>query len=316
MLDDSSGSNGPAKRVERMGQKRPIGSAPPRESNQRSTSLALVHEEEPVRPGVPSRERVDGRVAFVIGDSNRIALRLARAFAQTGTDIATSIEQEATDRATLKRIADSERIRLHDVVGDMVSEPGITLSVREVINTLGSIDVLLYAAGDAPFNAPYLAEEELGWSRAAEAHILRLSYVCQAVLPHMADRGGGSVVLFTAPARLRPWPDIASSAADLVLLEFMKLLSQRWSPHNVRVNAVSPGWIGSDAGTKTSDREHDPRQQLSGTRPESSLDAAITAARWLASDAASHVRGAHLALDDHHMRGDLLQRGRSFRVRR
>lgn len=273
-----------------------------RQSRSRRSFLALRAEQEGSAnsDGCSNPRCLDGKVAFITGDSERISLHLADAFARAGADIATSMAQMSPESVGPIDLGGSSRVRVHDVVGKMTCEPEIAASVNGVINSLGTIDVLVYAAEDSPFNSPYMVGHGLNSPEITENRLDRMSGVCQAVLPHMADRGTGSIIIITAPTRTRPWPDIASQSARFVALELVKLLSQTWSPYGVRVNAICPGRIGPLVSARANGHGRSPDHRPVRAVPESALDGVIAAASWLASDASRCVKGAHLALGDHY----------------
>jgi NAD(P)-dependent dehydrogenase (short-subunit alcohol dehydrogenase family) len=240
-----------------------------------------------------------GKVALVTGASRGIGEAIARSFAAAGADVALV----ARSRDELERVATAARqngVRAVVVPCDVTDPDGVGTAVASALDELGGIDVLVNNAGGPVFNASFLDMRESGWHKVIELNLTSVVRFSQHVGQHMTAERRGSVVNITSPATLRPWPAItAYSAAKAAVLNLTQALAQEWAAHNVRVNAVSPGWI---------------RTQINRVFTESPVAEAATAADvpigrwgvpddvcgavvWLASDAASYVTGAHIPVD-------------------
>ena len=86
------------------------------------------------------------------------------------------------------------------------------------------------------------------WERTIRHNLTSAFVVCQAVVPRMAARGGGSVVLMSSlnardgGTRLS---GVAYAAAKAGVLGLMRHLAVDWAPRNVRVNAIAPGPVAT-----------------------------------------------------------------------
>jgi NAD(P)-dependent dehydrogenase (short-subunit alcohol dehydrogenase family) len=169
--------------------------------------------------------------------------------------------------------------RLALVESDVADEAGAVALVARagepsvVVNGVGG-----FAAG---------AHEETAlevWDRLYRMNVRTTAAVCRAALPAMKARGSGAIVNVAALAALDPPGGLgAYVASKAAVVAFTRSLA-REVPHGIRVNAVLPSTIDTPAN-----RAAMPDADFSTwTRPEE-IAAAI---RWLASDAASAVRGA------------------------
>jgi NAD(P)-dependent dehydrogenase (short-subunit alcohol dehydrogenase family) len=129
------------------------------------------------------------------------------------------------------------------------------------------------------------------------------------VLPHMKQRGSGSVVLVVGNDGLKPsyW-EMTAGAANAADLNFAASAAEQYGPHGVRVNTVNPGpvdtdrWDGlekafaRDKGV-TQERAHElavgsiPLGRI--CTPEEVADLVA----FLASPRASFINGAHIPID-------------------
>jgi len=145
-----------------------------------------------------------------------------------------------------------------------------------------------------------LATRERGWHKVMELNLTSVVRFCQAVGEHMSARQSGSVINITSPAALRPWPAItAYGAAKAAVLNLTQALAQEWAHEQVRVNAISPGWIRTEINRVFTEND----AARAATASEVPLgrwgepDEVAAVALWLASDAASYVTGAHITVD-------------------
>ena len=249
-------------------------------------------------PGT-GRFSLAGKVALVTGASRGIGEAIARSFAGAGADLVLV----ARSRRELERVATAageHGVRALVVPCDVTDADGVGSAVSRAVDELGAIDVLVNNAGGPVFNAPFLDMRESGWHKVVELNLTSVVRFSQHVGRHMTAAGRGSVINITSPATLRPWPAItAYSAAKAAVLNLTQALAQEWAAHNVRVNAVSPGWIRTEINrvfTENPAAEAATAADVPIGRwgvPDDVCGAVV----WLASDAASYVTGAHIPVD-------------------
>jgi NAD(P)-dependent dehydrogenase (short-subunit alcohol dehydrogenase family) len=219
------------------------------------------------------RLRLDGKVAFVTGASRTVGLAVALALARAGADIAAS-GLPVDELQEVARLVRAQGVRVHTVASDMVNDGQIPASLGGAVSSLGRIDIVVHCAHGCPFIGPYRGSRTADLGKRAEASLIGLARLCDHVARHVASPRTSSLVIIAPPASTRPWPDIAAVAFRQALLELTKTLAQEWAPNGLRINAITPGTVRSEALASVTD-----------------------AVLWLASDAASDVTGAHIPLD-------------------
>jgi NAD(P)-dependent dehydrogenase (short-subunit alcohol dehydrogenase family) len=177
----------------------------------------------------------------------------------------------------------------------------------------GPIDILINNAGAVtPRLKGFTSVTDEQWSTTIALTFMAAVRATRAVLPHMADRGGGSIVNNASVNATLPDPLVIDySAAKAALANFSKALSKEVGPLGIRVNAVSPGpvstelWLGAEGVAATvsaaqGSDAHDVageavKDTASGrfTRPEEVADLIV----FLASSRASNVTGANYVID-------------------
>jgi NAD(P)-dependent dehydrogenase (short-subunit alcohol dehydrogenase family) len=228
-----------------------------------------------------------------------MCVAIALGLATSGADVAVTARSESDLQATAQAITATGRRGLA-VPGDVTVPAEVDQVVGEVVDNLGQIDILVNNAGGPLFNAPFLDMRPEGWSRLIDLNLTSVASCCRAVGAHMVKRGTGSIINMGSPATLRAWPAIAAySAAKAGVLNLTQVLAQEWAGAGVRVNIISPGWIKTDVNEAFATNERASTQICSDVPLGrwGTVDDVLGAAIWLASDAASYVTGAHIAID-------------------
>lgn len=216
-----------------------------------------------------------GHDLIIAGGSGRIHARAAELLAE-GLAV-TAFQGDLTDPAVVARLAD-----------------------------LGPVDILVNNAGMGMQGRPqkirpFAQSDPAAWQREFDLSLTTAVLVTRAFLPAMLQRGFGRVVMMasvTGPYVSVPGAS-AYAAAKAAMVGLTQTLALEVAQSGVTVNAVAPGWIATEAAT---------RSELAAAR-KSPMGRAGTPAEvaacvgFLASTAASYVNGAVLVVDG----GNMLQ---------
>ncbi|PXY24651.1 SDR family NAD(P)-dependent oxidoreductase [Prauserella muralis] len=248
------------------------------------------------------------QVAFVTGASKGIGKQVALRLAQEGCDVAiTARGQEGLDKTATEIQSETGR-RILPLAGDMSRDADVQRCVAETLRELGPIDVLVTCAGSSPGGLlEELTEEQ--WMQSLNLKFLGYVRTVRAVVPHMVERGRGSIVLVVGNDGLKPsfW-EMTAGAANAADLNFASSIADQYGPKGVRVNTVNPGPVDTDRWDgleKAFARDMGVDQAEARRRAEASIPlgritqpeevAALVA--FLASDVAASVHGAHVPID-------------------
>lgn len=170
-------------------------------------------------------------------------------------------------------------------------------AAAEVRDEFGRIDVLVTAAagdiGDrSKLTKPFLEETPEDWAPQLNVTFQGVLNICRAVLPHMVERGSGSIVTVVSETRRGYRPELAVySAAKAAVVTFTNAVAKEVAPDGVRVNAVSPSVIHTPATEEWLERDGD---AVAAEYPLGRVgvpeDVANTTV-FLASDAADWITG-------------------------
>jgi NAD(P)-dependent dehydrogenase (short-subunit alcohol dehydrogenase family) len=240
-----------------------------------------------------------GKVAIVTGSSRGIGRSIALTMASLGARVVVSSRKREACEAVV------EEIRAKG--GEAIVIP-CNISRKEEVEALiagtqsqlGGIDILVCNAAVNPYYGPLAGIDDSAFDKVMNANVKSNLWLCNMAMPHIAERGGGSVVIISSIAGLRGSPGIGaygiSKAADFALA---RQLALEWGPRNVRVNCIAPGLIKTDFARALWEDEDRLAYRESGTplRRIGMPDEIGGVAAFLASPAASFMTGEVVTVD-------------------
>jgi NAD(P)-dependent dehydrogenase (short-subunit alcohol dehydrogenase family) len=186
---------------------------------------------------------VEGKVAIVSGVGPGLGQAIAHALAREGAQVVLAARTEPYLREVAAEINSLGGTALA-VATDITDREQCERLAATAAEELGGVDVLVNSAFVydplLPFEAVNLDE----WRRAYEINVFGSLQVTQAALPHLKERGGGSIVFInTMSARKVRGEDGGYASSKGALLVAAQTLSKELGPHRIRVNSVLPGWM-------------------------------------------------------------------------
>jgi len=272
---------------------------------------------------------LEGKVVFVTGGSRGQGRAHAVTSAREGADVVIMdtldqigtvdypmATQEDFDE-TAQQVEALDR-RIVSVVGDVRLQADLDRAVAEGIAELGRIDALIANAGIFSLAPAHEMTDEM-WDDMIAVNLTGVWKSAKAVLPHMMERGGGSIVMTSSINGLEPGANyVHYCAAKFGVVGVMKTLALEYARHGIRVNAVHPGAIltpmtswqgawdmmsGKPAGQGTEADMLEAGYSFHALKgagflsPQRIADAAL----WLNSELASAVTGISVPVDAGHL---------------
>jgi hypothetical protein len=240
---------------------------------------------------------LSGKVALVTGGSRGIGRVVAEALARAGADLVVASRKLDNCETAAREITEATGRRALPVACHVGKWEECDHLVETVYGEFGRCDVLVNNAGMSPAydGLASVSEELYDKVHATNARgPFRLSVL---IGERMAEAEGGSIINISSIGSRRPnTVDLPYGMAKAALNALTIGLAGAWAP-KVRVNLVLPAATETDmnsgwpAETKARVAESNPMRRLG--RPEDVASACV----FLASDAASYVNGAQLAVD-------------------
>ena len=248
---------------------------------------------------------LEDRHVVVTGGSRGIGLACVNAFLAEGARVTIVSRHEETVAAALERLRGRP---CRGIAADLGDAEAAARAIEQAEAQSGAIDVLVNSAGAAR-RTPFEQLTARDWHDAMDSKYFTYVHAMDPVAKRMGQRGRGAIVnVIGMGGKVARPVHIAGGAANAALMLATAGLAAAYAPRGVRINAVNPGLTLTQRlheGVRAEARQRGvseeqaladaERAQPMGriARPEEIADAVV----WLASDRASYVCGAILAMD-------------------
>jgi NAD(P)-dependent dehydrogenase (short-subunit alcohol dehydrogenase family) len=243
---------------------------------------------------VASYPSLAGKTVFITGGASGIGAAMVRAFHAQGAQVAFVDLAQAQGQALAAELPGAW-FRACDVT-DGSALQGL---VREAAAELGGLHVLVNnVANDTRAEAADTSAE--AWRAGLAVNLDPAFLAATAAYPRIKAAGGGAILnLSSINALLGPAGLAAYSAAKGAINALTKSLAREWGPDNIRVNAISPGWVVTERQLElwlTPEAETAWMAQVALKRRIQPQDVA-NLALFLASDDSAMITGQNLVID-------------------
>jgi NAD(P)-dependent dehydrogenase (short-subunit alcohol dehydrogenase family) len=242
--------------------------------------------------------RLAGKVCVITGSGGGMGREAALLFCNEGAQVC--VADVDVDAATQTAAAAGEAFA---VQVDVADEGSVKAMYAEAVERYGGVDVLYNNAGISPSDDGSILDTELAaWERVQAVNTRGVYLCCKHGIPHLLDRGGGSVINVASFVALvgAATSQISYTASKGAVLSLSRELAVQFAAQGIRVNALCPGPVetplllrifGDDPAAYARRRVHLPMGRLAKPRE------IVNAALFLASDESSYVNGATFLVD-------------------
>ena len=243
---------------------------------------------------------LSGQTALITGAGRGIGLATARRLAAAGADviIADLIADIGQDAAA--EIESMGRKSMFVEV-DVRYSQSVDQMAATALAAFPQIDILVCNAGIAQgIAAEEMSDED--WLNMMAVNLNGVFWCCRAIGRHMLERGSGAIVNTASMSGMisnTPQPQSHYNAAKAGVILLTKSLAGEWADRGVRVNCVSPGYIGTDMTAEGLSND-DWRPTWLAMTPQGRVGAPediAAAIYYLASPAAKYATGTNLVVD-------------------
>lgn len=242
--------------------------------------------------------RLDGKVAVITGAAGGIGREAALLFSEEGASVCVAdMSVEAGEQtATECREAFFQRV-------DVADAESVEAMYRAASERYGGIDVLYNNAGIMPADdASILDTEPEAWQRVQDVNTTGVFLCCKYGIPHLLERGGGSVLNVASFVALMgaATSQISYTASKGAVLSLSRELAVEFARRGIRVNALCPGPVetpllmrlfAETPGALERRLQHLPMGRLAQAKE------IAAGALFLASDESSYVNGTTFLVD-------------------
>ncbi len=254
----------------------------------------------------PSSVLLTDRVAIVTGGGRGIGRACVRALAAFGARVVIAERKEDAAREAEAELRDQGREALAAIC-DVREGSQVEAMVADAVRAFGGVDILVnnvggvYLGRGRPLSTPFVESTEDDWDDSYALNLKTVFRCTSAAARVMIDQGrGGSIINVASSEALRAAPGFAPYAAyKAALVNLTRTLALELAPHGIRVNAIAPDAIPTEALTRgfpelaedEAYRHHVPLGRAGW--PEEAAGVVV----FLASDLASFVTGITIPVE-------------------
>lgn len=236
------------------------------------------------------------KIALITGGGSGIGYAIAQAMLKAGAVVVITGRREEALKDAVKDLGN----KAFYVVNDVTDLPTLPHLVETIEKKYGAIDIVVNNAG-INMKKPALEVSDEDFHRIVHTNLHAVFALTRECAKRMVARKDGCILMISSMAAYYGIDRVAAYGASKSGVEGMvKILASEFSPHNVRVNAIAPGFIETNM-MKTA-MSSDPDRMNRALRrtpmgkfgkPEDIGNAAV----FLASDLAAYITGVSLPVD-------------------
>lgn len=179
---------------------------------------------------------------LITGGCNGIGEALTRTFAQQAAEV-TILDKDYDKGLVIAKECEefSGKVNVYSV--DLTDTSALTETLAQIRKERPVVDVLINNAGYDP-RYPLLEMSEQQWNDLFQLNVVHYFVTCRELLPDMIAAGRGSIIMTSSHVVWVSKPDmIAYNTTKAAIIGMVRSLATAVGKHQIRVNAVAPGWI-------------------------------------------------------------------------
>lgn len=192
-----------------------------------------------------SSAEFDGKRALVTGGTRGIGRGIADRLLAGGATVAVAARSVPADTGGLLVIE-----------ADVSTSEGVAVLAKQALGRLGGIDYVVHNVGgstQAKGGSTTVSDED--WQHAFDTNLFTAVRLDRELVPTLLEQGSGSIVHITSIQRRTPLPaSLPYAAAKAALANYSKALANELAPSGIRVNAVAPGYVETEAAHRMAEQ--------------------------------------------------------------
>ncbi len=249
--------------------------------------------------------RLDGKVALITGGGRGIGKFIATGFAEAGATLVITSRKMKNLESTARELEKEFGITVLPVACDVSREEDIDNLLKAVQEKFPRIDILVNNAG-ATWGAPTLEFPLDRWDHLFNVNVRGVWILTQKIANIMKKQGGGNIINISSIMGFRGsdekmHPAVPYNSTKAAINALTMNLAVKLAPHNIRVNAIAPGYFRTDMmayiETSAFEMAYGETMKTIPMRRVGDIDDMKGVAVFLASDASAYMTG-HVLVND------------------
>lgn len=238
--------------------------------------------------------RLQNKVALITGGASGIGEATVRLFVEEGAQVIVA----DINGVNGKKLATELGKQVMFEQTDVTEETSVLQLIEKINEAFGTIDILFNNAGQMGPIKPSEQLEKTSWDQVIAVNLTGLFLVTKYVVPLMKNAGSGSIVNNASVlGHIGQAETLANTTTKGGVINLTRTLALEYASDNIRVNAVSPGYINTPLVQALAD---DQKAEFIARQPLGRLGnprEVAQAVLFLASDEASFITGTNLFVD-------------------
>lgn len=244
---------------------------------------------------------LDNKVAIITGASAGLGEQFANAFAESGAHVVLAARRMDLLKKVADDVADKYGVKAIPLKTDVTKEADIVHLVEKTVKDLGTVDILVNNAGMYVVK-PLVEQTLIDWNLVVNVNLTSAFLASREAAKVMIPKKSGSIINIASTFGYggTEFTEISYYTTKGGLITMTKALAVELGKHNIRVNAIAPGFFPT-AMSKGAIEDDAIRKRL--IEPRTALPMLAKnewirgAACFLASEDAKYITGHVLAVD-------------------
>jgi NAD(P)-dependent dehydrogenase (short-subunit alcohol dehydrogenase family) len=239
------------------------------------------------------------KVVFITGGASGIGASMVKAFVQQEAKVAFIDLNQGMAEQLIASLSSISTSKIWFRAIDVTKSQTLQQSIAEAAEHFGSLDVLVNNVGnDNRQNIENISAHD--WNKCMQVNLDPAFFSAQAAYKIMKEKSSGSIINFSSINALIGLQHMTGYVtAKAGLMGMSKALSKEFGEHNIRVNAIVPGWVATDRQLSSwlTRQEEDKWMESMALKKRILPEDVANLALFLASDDSALITGQSIIID-------------------